>query len=273
MGIFSRFGKKKRSSTSTKKETGVNNFLSFVMFNEYADFNEMRLLEKYNEICDVKLKATDIQRKENTVTFTIDGSLGFVSFMPAPFPWSDLEGPCQTSWMWKEAAEELKNHKQHIIISWMTKEKNPLLISKVVSQITASVLEEVKGIGVYWGGACLVNKKDVFCGMVYDIDTSGLPLFLWVDFRIEKHENSELNLITYGLHNYGIMELEIIKTSKPLGDLIDFALNIARYLIDNGNVIKDGDTVGEDENQKIIATHKPSVWSDNNRGTVLAIEY
>lgn len=273
MGFFSKFRKEKVKDIEDSSNNSVNQFLSFVLYNEYENINELDLLKKYNEICNSSMKATDIVKKDHTVTFTIDGSMGFISFMPAPYPWEDLEGPCMTSWLWKEAKEDLKNHKKHIIISWLAKNKEPAEICKIVSQITASVLEEVNGIGVYWSSACLVNKKDVFCNMVYDINEMGLPLFLWIDFRIEKHTSGELNVITYGLDKFNLMELEIIKSTKSFEELIDFSLSIVRYLIANGNVINDGDTLGEDENQRIIARHTSSVWTNDDRGIVLRVQY
>ncbi|MCP4133776.1 MAG: DUF4261 domain-containing protein [bacterium] len=269
MGLFSK--KKKQEETAE----GATPVLSFVLYNEYTITEAQLLLNTYNKICDPKMKATNIESKDNTVTFEISGNMGFISFMPAPYPWEDLEGPCSTSWMWQEAKSDLQSHKNHIIVSWLSKnsEYNNILKSTIVSQLTASVAEEVNAIGVYWGNACLVNKKDVFCNMVYDSSEENLPYFLWIDFRMERHETGELNLITYGLESFDIMEIEIIKSKKEFEELIDFSLNIVQYLIANGNVIKDGDTLGEDENQKILASHTESVWSDDNRGLVLRIEY
>ncbi|MCT4595635.1 MAG: DUF4261 domain-containing protein, partial [Anaeromicrobium sp.] len=66
---------------------------------------------------------------------------------------------------------------------------------------------------------------------------------------------------------------EIIKSTKSFEELIDFSLSIVRYLIANGNVINDGDTLGEDENQRIIARHTSSVWTNDDRGIVLRVQY
>jgi hypothetical protein len=207
------------------------------------------------------------------VTFQIGGEIAFISLMPAPYPWEDLEGPCATSWLWRESKNELSNHKKHMIISWMTRIDDPVVKSLVLSQLTASVLEATNGIGVYWGNSALVNKKDVFCSMVYDIHEDGIPLFLWIDYRIEQHSSGELNLITYGLDKFKVMELEVIKSRKSFNELIDFATGISQYLIANGNVIKDGDTIGEDENQKIMAWHKQSLWTEDDRGLVLRVDF
>jgi hypothetical protein len=56
------------------------------------------------------------EKKDTTYMFDLGGSTAFVSLMPAPIPWSDLEGPCATAWWWPEAAECLQNHKDHAIV-------------------------------------------------------------------------------------------------------------------------------------------------------------
>lgn len=43
-----------------------------------------------------------------------------------------------------------------------------------------------------------------------------------------------------------------MESGKGIGELIDFTLNIARYLIANGNVIKDGDTIGDLHNKNVF---------------------
>ena len=256
------------------KDKEKNNLtISFVLYDNYEISKTNKLLKKYNKICDKKMKATNLSYDKNTISFSIGDELGFISFMPAPYPWEDLEGPCATSWLWRDASDILKNHKNHIIVYWMSKSANEIQRSIVVSQLTASVLEEVNGYGVYWGNAALINKKDVFCEMTYDIKNSGLPLFLWIDFRIEGNSDKTLNLITNGMTNFGVMEIEIIESKKSFKEIIDFVYNIANYLIKNGNVIKDGDTVGEEENQRIVANHNESVWVNDNRGKVLRINF
>ena len=67
-----------------------------------------------------------------------DGDL-IVAPMPAPIPWSDLEGPCATSLLWKNAAEEVKPHCAHLIVSVLT-ELNEVERSILLTQATLAVL-------------------------------------------------------------------------------------------------------------------------------------
>lgn len=57
----------------------------------------------------------DIEAKDGTLVFRLNGNMAAVSLMPAPIPWSDLEGPCATAWWWPEATTRMKAHKAHVI--------------------------------------------------------------------------------------------------------------------------------------------------------------
>jgi hypothetical protein len=40
-----------------------------------------------------------------------------ISRMPVAIPWSQLEGPCATSFLWKSASSEVRDHSSHLIVS------------------------------------------------------------------------------------------------------------------------------------------------------------
>src|SRR4029453_16757167 len=62
-------------------------------------------------------KASEISQKDATLSFSVGESIVAIGLMPAPIPWRDLDGPCATSWFWPKAAEELRKHGQHLIVT------------------------------------------------------------------------------------------------------------------------------------------------------------
>src|SRR6186713_167825 len=44
------------------------------------------------------------EKKDITLAFSVGEASVILGLMPAPIPWSDLQGPCATSWLWPEAA-------------------------------------------------------------------------------------------------------------------------------------------------------------------------
>src|SRR5688500_2778109 len=77
--------------------------------------------------------ATELKEKDGLVSLRVGSSDVIMAKMPAPYPWSDLEGPCATSVLWPNAEEELKPHKIHSIVT-VTGELNPIELSTLLTQ-------------------------------------------------------------------------------------------------------------------------------------------
>ncbi len=134
----------------------------------------------------------------------------FLSLMPGPIPWSDLEGPCATSVLWRDAAKVLKPHRAHLLVTIMFDDaRSPIDISKLLTQVTASVLETCNAaLGVYWCNATLVVQPELFRDFAVKLLPSGPPIHIWVDFRIGPNEQGKMSGFTTGLRALGHMEIE-----------------------------------------------------------------
>ena len=211
------------------------------------------------------------EKKDNTLAFSVGEAQVICGLMPAPIPWSDLQGPCATSWLWPEAASVLKQHKNHLIVTVMGDE-NPLNRAKLLSMATASILATCpQAVGVYWGEATLVISPKLFREFATQMLPGGLPLYIWIDFRVGRNEKGGCSGFTTGLKALGHMELETLNSPEPPGELRERFFGLACYLIENGPVIRDGDTVGEDANEKIKVTYSPSAFG--HEGRVMRLDY
>ena len=86
------------------------------------------------------------------------------------------------------------------------------------------------------------------------------PLYLWVAFNAGFREGGEFASTTVGLDSLGLMDIEIPDSSKTPEDTQEFILNLVIYLLENGPVIADGDTVGESETERIRAVYTESMF-------------
>jgi hypothetical protein len=191
--------------------------------------------------------------------------------MPAPIPWSDLEGPCATSRLWPTAAQELKEHKTHLIVT-VSDESAPLKRAVLLTQATASIVGTCpEAIGVYWCPASLVVKAAMFRDFAIKALEHGPPLHIWVDFRVGRNEQGTTNGFTKGLAALGLMEIEAENSPEPPGELHDRLMRMAEYLLEQGPVIRDGDTVGDDENQRIRVVYAKPKFDKGEQ--VMRLEY
>ena len=215
--------------------------------------------------------ATDCEQGDGTLSLGIGESAIILGKMPAPFPWSDLEGPCATSILWPKAAEELKPHKLHWIVT-VSGDLEPVELSTRLTQATAAAMEACPAaLGVYWGNATLLVPKNVFIDFAKDVLPLGPPLHIWVDFRVGKDSDHTSAGFTAGMKALGHMEFETQNCPEPPGELRERLLALAGYVVENGPVIRDGDTVGEDANERIRVVYSPSSFGHEDQ--VMRLEY
>ncbi|HEY4260666.1 MAG TPA: DUF4261 domain-containing protein [Schlesneria sp.] len=209
--------------------------------------------------------------KEDISSFKIGSAMVFLAPMPAPIPWSELEGPCETSLLWKNATQEVKQHREHLLVT-ITSELEPIELSTLLTQITTAVLAvSPTSIGVYWGNATLVVPKAIFIDFAMDVMQEGPPLHIWVDFRVGNESNRTSSGFTAGMEALGHMELEAKNTPEPPAELRERLMGLAGYLLDQGPVIKNGDTIGENANERIRVVYSKSAFG--HEGKVMRLEY
>jgi hypothetical protein len=214
-------------------------------------------------------KAQAAEAKDDTFAFRI-GSLDVIAgLMPAPIPWSDLEGPCATSWLWKDAAAVLRTHTAHLILT-VSGEEGPVERIRLLTQVTAATLAACPAaVGVFWTHAAMVIQPPLFCDFATKLIER--PLYIWVDFRVGPNAAGKTSGFTTGMESLGHMELETEDSPEPPGELRERFFGLANYLLDNGPVIRDGDTIGEDANERIRIVYANSAFG--HKGKVMRLEY
>jgi hypothetical protein len=215
--------------------------------------------------------STNFDQSDESVAFGVESSNVIMGKMPAPIPWSELEGPCDTSVLWRTARDEVKQHKIHWIVT-VSGELNPVELATILTKATAAVMATCpSAIGVYWGNATLVIPKAIFIEFAEQVLPEGPPLHIWVDFRVGPERNKSSSGFTTGMAALGHMEFEVQGCPESPEELHQRLMALAGYVLENGPVIKDGDTVGEDENERIRVVHSPSAFG--HKGKVMRLEY
>lgn len=209
--------------------------------------------------------------KEGMLEFSAGDDSAIVALMPKPIPWSSLEGPCRTAWLWPDAEKTLRQHAGHLIVTAMC-QGTPLERAGFLTRICASILAACpQAPGVYWSDATLLVPSGIFQDFTKDILPHGPPLHIWVDFRIGPLPGGKSGGFTTGMKAFGHMEFETQSASEPPGELRDRFLGLANYVLENGPVIQDGDTIGEDANERIRVVYADSKFG--HKGKVMRLEY
>ena len=77
-----------------------------------------------------------------------------------------------------------------------------------------------------------------------------LPLYIWVDFRVEKNNRGRSTGYTRGLAQFGLMDLETLNSREEPDQLRERFFSLAVYFIENGLILKNGDSIGDDDQER-----------------------
>ncbi len=211
------------------------------------------------------------ENPEGIISFHIGESDVLLAQMPAPIPWSELEGPCATSFLWRDAEKELRPHATTLIVAAVG-DAAPLALARLATLSTAAVLATCPAaIGVYWGSATLVIPAKIFRDFAVEVLPTEPPIQIWIDFRVGENANGKSFGFTHGLKHLGFMEVETENATEPPVALRNRLWSLATYLLEKGPVIKNGNTVGQDAKERIRVVYAPSAFG--HRDEVMRLEY
>jgi hypothetical protein len=203
--------------------------------------------------------AKNVRQEGKTLSFELGDALVTLSLMPGPIPWGDLEGPARAAWHWPEARERLEAHQAHVIVVVRAPGMNRITSGLLLTRVVAAVAATTVASGIYWGEGPVVNAPDDFIEEARRTSLERLPLYLWLNFHLERQRDGSFTLYTSGMRTFGFMELEMVASREKPATLVDRAFNFAHYLLDHGPVLKDGDTIGLSAHERLLIRHLPSV--------------
>lgn len=193
------------------------------------------------------------------LTLTVGDYTAAATLVPRPIPWSQLEGPAATAWYWPEATDDLRRHAAHLLVAVIDEGGRAVEKAAVLTRLTTALVAASPAVGVFYGPGRLVHEPGAFVQQAVQMRDDNLPLFLWIDFRIERTEDGALRLYTTGLQSLGQTELETAGYGGEAQALLDYAYNIAHYQIDQRKIIRDGDTIGLTDEVQVTAHRSPSM--------------
>ncbi len=205
--------------------------------------------------------------RDNILLFSVDEMKVVCSLMPTPVPDNEAEENAKNNFLWKDGPAEVAKHKAHVMLAIMNKVdgvKTSLLFAKVAS----SLLKLKNTIGIYKNPT--VYPKDFYVDFAKSIkqDELPMPIMIYVGMYITK--DSLLCGYTSGLRYFGKEEIEVVDSKAQPQDLLSFLYSISEYVISADITLKDGETIGFTEDQKLPITLSDGVSVD---GQTIKIGY
>lgn len=255
MGLSNLFKKKEEAP----QENAL--LLSMPMFNGEDSYSLEEIVLDLKEFWNVEV--SDVEGDDDTATFRINGELVAIAKMPAPVPYEEIESTANYTYLWNNVLEEAGNHASHAIVSVLSSETDVVERHIIFTQLNASILRTSNAIGIYQGMQTLLLPKALYLDFADLLFQEMLPVQLWVYIGLVSDENSN-STYTYGLNQFHKTELEIIESTMERSDLYDFIIAIVSYIIGYDVTLRDGETIGFTEDQKIGITESKAKFLEGN---------
>ena len=182
-----------------------------------------------------------------------------IALVRGAIPASELSGPCAAAWYWPEAADTLKQHRGHLLITASSSSSDAIELMLALTRVVASVAQSAPALGIFLAGAKQVHKVEDFVSEAEGATRELLPLYLWIRFTLSEQGDGTTTLYTTGLADLELMEVEFPRAQLDPQTLMDRAFNIAHYLLDHGAVLENGHTIGISADEKFKVVHAPSL--------------
>lgn len=180
-----------------------------------------------------------------TLSLSTPAASVFCMMIDAAYPVTDIPNDlCQRS-VWPAWQEESRRWRSHLIVVAMGGSgdaRGRKAVAADLLRIVAAIAEGTRASAVAWSGALLFQPAADFAAAV-----ARSPLALEVLVRACWYGAGweRAGIRTMGLAEFDLPEIDHPPTGEAAQDVAVRVLNLAAYLIDQGMVLQDGDTIGD----------------------------
>ncbi len=261
MSIWKFFGHKKpqdevAAASESKEKGGL--FAASVLLSE-AKFSFEQFVSDLKADWGITLDSEDTAHDSDTMVVNVDGMMAAVSLFPAPVPNGEAESNAKTNYRWPGAVKAAQKHKAHLFIA-MLPQGQPLPEAGIaLVRLCASALGQETAVAVNTAGTVFAPDFYIDYARLY-LDNDMYPVMNLVFFGLYSNDDGKTFCsYTYGLKDsFGREEIEVIDSAHSPQELLGFMTDVATYVIESDAELRDGETIGFSEEQKLPITQSPS---------------
>ena len=232
-------------------------FTGFVLLSK-GEWDKDQFIQDMKEKWDITVDEYDAseEKDDDALVFEVGDMLGAVSLSTSPIPGGEAEANAENNYMWEDAVKIAREHRAHIMVAVLGKEKDLLEKGKLFTKMLAACCRQKYATGVYTSG--VVFEPRFYEGFADMLKEDELPIFNWIWFGLYRNENG-MNGYTYGMDVFGKDEMEVLGTDANPNQLRDFLASLVAYVLENDVELQDGETIGFSADDKHTITRSPGV--------------
>jgi hypothetical protein len=203
--------------------------------------------------------------KQNPILF---GAWSMGHFGPCTFP-QNLTRALQQSWHWPEAKNLVPRHQAFVRlrssyifgagpdIKCLPQDYAPYPELQFLTEMVRALLKHPHALAYFNpGGEILMGRKELDISLEFSKTHSLPPLDAWSNVRLFNFDEAWLMMDTVGMEQLNLPDHEALfrKSSFEPKHIANFLRNAALYLLNHGEVVKDGNTMDGPGNCRWQAT-------------------
>lgn len=244
--------------------------VALVLADDDAELTPTALEAAWARVWPERAGPADLEVADAALTCTLDGAGAGAAVLPAPVPTDELDPVVSRSPLWRDAATAVAAHSRHVVV--FAHADTPLGACVATTRLTCAVLEAVGGLGVYWGAAPQLVRRDAFVELAAAATDVEPPVLLWVRIGARTEDDGTTTVRTTGMRQLGLMEVEATGASLTAEELHRIVAGVVEYLAVHGPVIADGDTIGGTQAARIAVVHAASELEPDETVYRLAVD-
>ena len=231
-------------------------FVNYVLLEE-PKLNKAAILQDLKNEWGIEDDSEEeAEEREDTFVISYQGAMIAVSLLAVHIPDREAEGAAANNFFWKNGVEQVEKHQAHVIVAVMGRNITPIESGKLLVKAVTSVCRQEGVLGIYTGSTVYAPDYYLRCAGVLADDLFPLYNLVWVGLY-----NGQKGLCAYtsGMINLGYDEMEVLDSSAEMKELHTFLVEIANYVIMEDVILRDGETIGFSEEQKLPITKSKGV--------------
>lgn len=252
---------KEQGKSGESAEHAGGNFVGFVLLSEPEfDVEEFRMVLKEDWGIECPEDAGNPRSESDgvAVAFEVDGMMASVGLMEAKVPNGEAEYWANSNFMTREKSiAAARDHKAHLLVAVMGRGHANLEAGELFVKVASVCLKMQGALGIYDCGTVWLPEHFIESAIVMKEGEAPLADLVFIGlYRNEKGVSSWTN----GLRSFGKEELEIVDSKEQPSEVYDLMWNVSAYLIKQGAVLRDGQTLGFTAEQKLTLTLSEGVY-------------
>lgn len=166
----------------------------------------------------------------------------------------------QQSWHWQEASEVLQACDYELMLTDMMARGLPHQQRlQLFNQVLRAILEVAPCDAIYWRSSDKLMEPTAFLAALQE----GQDLYGALNIRLyniqSEQERQEMVMDSCGLAALGVPDVQCHFYDMNPNEVAGFLMDISHYLYEQGDIITDGETIGQDEEQRWTCEHQFSL--------------